>query len=83
MQSSVVMLNHLNGSFLVQGLETSTTKEGWKYFEDITDHKKDFVQVDDQDGSHTELAFSKKRIADRKQWLTNFQVSSHFLRPKL
>jgi hypothetical protein len=37
----LMLLNHLNGSLLVQGLETSTTKEGRKYFEDITDHKKD------------------------------------------
>ncbi|AQK73813.1 DNA topoisomerase 2 [Zea mays] len=58
-----------------KGLGTSTAKEGRKYFEDIIDHKKDFVWVDDQDGNHIELAFSKKRIADRKQWLTNFQRS--------
>jgi hypothetical protein len=79
----LMLLNHLNGSLLVQGLETSTTKEGRKYFEDITNHKKNFVWVDDQDGSHIELTFSKKRIADRKQWFTNFQVSSHLLHPKL
>ena len=78
----LMLLNHLNGSLLVQGLETSTTKEGRKYFEDITNHKKNFVSVDYQDGSHIELTFSKKRIADRKQWLTNFQVSSHLLPSK-
>ena len=62
--------------FLVQGLGTSTAQEGREYFKAITDHKKDFVWEDDQDGNHIELAFSKKGIADRKQWLTNFQVSS-------
>ena len=71
----IIYVNHLNGS-LAQGLGTSTAQEGREYFEAITDHKKDFVWVDDQDGNHIELAFSKKRIADRKQWLTNFQVSS-------
>jgi hypothetical protein len=76
------VVNHLSCSLLVQGLGTSTAKEGRKYFEDIIDHKKDFVWVDDQDGNHIELAFSKKRIADRKQWLTNFQVSSHLLPSK-
>ncbi|AQK73829.1 DNA topoisomerase 2, partial [Zea mays] len=60
-----------------KGLGTSTAKEGRKYFEDIIDHKKDFVWVDDQDGNHIELAFSKKRIADRKQWLTNFQPGTY------
>lgn len=70
------VVNHLNGSLLLQGLGTSTASEGRKYFEDIDDHQKDFIWVDDQDGNDIELAFSKKRIADRKQWLTNFQVCS-------
>jgi len=72
----IIYVNHLNGSLLVQGLGRSTAKEGREYFKAITDHKKDFVWEDDQDGNHIELAFSKKRIADRKQWLTNFQVNS-------
>jgi len=60
-----------------KGLGTSTAKEGREYFKDITDHKKDFVWEDDQDGNHIELAFSKKRIADRKLWLTNFQPGTY------
>ncbi|KAF8750223.1 hypothetical protein HU200_012478 [Digitaria exilis] len=60
-----------------KGLGTSTAKEGQAYFTDIDKHKKDFVWVDDQDGNEIELAFSKKRIADRKQWLTNFQPGTH------
>ncbi|CAD6242835.1 unnamed protein product [Miscanthus lutarioriparius] len=60
-----------------KGLGTSTAQEGREYFEAITDHKKDFVWEDDQDGNHIELAFSKKRIADRKQWLTNFQPGTY------
>jgi len=72
----IIYVNYLKGSFLVQGLGTSTAQEGREYFKAITDHKKDFVWEDDQDGNHIELAFSKKGTADRKQWLTNFQVSS-------
>ncbi|KAG2660852.1 hypothetical protein PVAP13_1KG463700 [Panicum virgatum] len=60
-----------------KGLGTSTSKEGKEYFKDIRNHKKDFVWVDDQDGNEIELAFSKKRIADRKQWLTNFQPGTY------
>jgi DNA topoisomerase-2 len=56
-------------------LGTSTAAEGKDYFTNIDRHQKDFVWVDDQDGNEIELAFSKKRIADRKEWLTNFQVS--------
>lgn len=70
------VVNHLNGSLFVKGLGTSTAKEGREYFKAITNHKKDFFWEDEQDDKDIELAFSKKRIADRKQWLTNFQVSS-------
>lgn len=60
-----------------KGLGTSTSKEGKDYFTNIDQHKKDFVWVDDQDGNEIELAFSKKRIADRKEWLTNFQPGTY------
>ncbi|XP_062220005.1 DNA topoisomerase 2-like [Phragmites australis] len=60
-----------------KGLGTSTSKEGQQYFKDIAKHKKDFVWVDDQDGNDIELAFSKKRITDRKDWLTNFQPGTY------
>ncbi|KAF6995935.1 hypothetical protein CFC21_012354 [Triticum aestivum] len=57
-----------------KGLGTSTAQEGRDYFEDITHHKKDFVWADDkEDGEAIELAFSKKKIAERKDWLTNYQ----------
>ncbi|KAJ1280587.1 hypothetical protein BS78_04G244200 [Paspalum vaginatum] len=60
-----------------KGLGTSTSTEGKDYFKDLSKHKKDFVWVDDQDGNDIELAFSKKRIADRKEWLTNFQPGTY------
>ncbi|KAL6655583.1 hypothetical protein ACP70R_006409 [Stipagrostis hirtigluma subsp. patula] len=60
-----------------KGLGTSTGKEGVQYFRDIDKHKKDFVWLDDQDGNDIELAFSKKRITDRKDWLTNFQPGTY------
>jgi DNA topoisomerase-2 len=59
---------------LFQGLGTSTAAEGQEYFEHIAKHKKDFVWADDQDDIAIDLAFSKKRISDRKNWLSNFQV---------
>ncbi|XP_062222323.1 DNA topoisomerase 2-like [Phragmites australis] len=60
-----------------KGLGTSTGKEGVEYFENIKKHKKDFVWLDDHDGNDIELAFSKKRITDRKVWLTNFQPGTY------
>ncbi|KQK00888.1 DNA topoisomerase 2 isoform X2 [Brachypodium distachyon] len=56
-----------------KGLGTSTADEGREYFEKIAHHRKDFVWADDKDGDAIELAFSKKRIADRKDWLSNYQ----------
>jgi DNA topoisomerase-2 len=59
---------------LFQGLGTSTAQEGQEYFEDIAKHKKEFVWADDQDDTAIELPFSKKKISERKTWLSNFQV---------
>ncbi|KAM0910667.1 hypothetical protein ACQ4PT_013993 [Festuca glaucescens] len=55
------------------GLGTSTADEGRQYFKDIAKHKKDFVWADDHDGKAIEMAFSKKEINERKNWLSNFQ----------
>uniref|UniRef100_A0ACD5YXT2 Uncharacterized protein n=1 Tax=Avena sativa TaxID=4498 RepID=A0ACD5YXT2_AVESA len=56
-----------------KGLGTSTADEGREYFKDIAHHKKDFVWADDEDDKQIEMAFSKKKIADRKEWLSNYQ----------
>uniref|UniRef100_A0A0D9VJV0 DNA topoisomerase 2 n=1 Tax=Leersia perrieri TaxID=77586 RepID=A0A0D9VJV0_9ORYZ len=60
-----------------KGLGTSTSKEGREYFTEIAKHKKDFVWKSAQDDNDIELAFSKKRITDRKQWLSNYQPGNH------
>uniref|UniRef100_A0A7N0TUR6 DNA topoisomerase 2 n=1 Tax=Kalanchoe fedtschenkoi TaxID=63787 RepID=A0A7N0TUR6_KALFE len=56
-----------------KGLGTSTSKEGKEYFAELNKHKKDFVWSDDQDGEAIELAFSKKKIEARKNWLRQFE----------
>ncbi|KAG9150672.1 hypothetical protein Leryth_008141 [Lithospermum erythrorhizon] len=56
-----------------KGLGTSTSEEGKEYFEAINRNKKDFVWFDDQDGEAIELAFSKKKIEARKNWLRQFK----------
>ena len=53
---------------------TSTSKEGKEYFKDLVKHKKDFLWEDEQDGEAIELAFSKKKIEARKNWLRQFEV---------
>lgn len=53
---------------------TSTSKEGRDYFQNLALHKKDFVWIDEGDGEAIELAFSKKKIEERKNWLRQFEV---------
>lgn len=56
----------------MQGLGTSTSKEGKEYFKNLQKHKKDFMWINDDDGDAIELAFSKKKIEARKNWLRHF-----------
>ncbi|KAI4333104.1 hypothetical protein L6164_017951 [Bauhinia variegata] len=56
-----------------KGLGTSTPQEGREYFRDLVKHKKDFVWEDDHDGDAIELAFSKKKAEDRKNWIRGFE----------
>lgn len=53
---------------------TSTDQEGKEYFSDLGKHKKDFVWVNGEDDDAIELAFSKKKIEARKNWLRQFEV---------
>ncbi|OWM78385.1 DNA topoisomerase 2 [Punica granatum] len=56
-----------------KGLGTSTSKEGKQYFQALNKHKKDFIWADEKDGEAIELAFSKKKIEARKNWLRQFE----------
>ena len=57
-------------TLLSPGLGTSTEKEAKAYFSRIDSHRKKFVWRDDaEDGGALELAFSKKKIEERKAWL--------------
>ncbi|XP_030493385.2 DNA topoisomerase 2 isoform X1 [Cannabis sativa] len=60
-----------------KGLGTSTSKEGRDYFQNLDMHKKDFMWVDEKDGEAIELAFSKKKIEERKCWLRKFEPGTH------
>ncbi|XP_006296839.2 DNA topoisomerase 2, partial [Capsella rubella] len=60
-----------------KGLGTSDAKEGKEYFSNLSLHKKDFVWEDEQDGEAIELAFSKKKIEARKNWLSNYVPGTH------
>jgi DNA topoisomerase-2 len=57
-----------------KGLGTSTSKDAKEYFADLDTHRIDFETLNDaQSGDIIDMAFSKKRVQDRKTWLTEFE----------
>ena len=55
-----------------KGLGTSTSNEAKQYFGDMVRHKIKFKYGGDQDDHSITLAFSKKAVDQRKEWLTNW-----------
>jgi DNA topoisomerase-2 len=52
-----------------KGLGTSTAADARKYFAAMSRHRKVFAPVDDEDRRLVDMAFSKKRADERKEWL--------------
>ena len=59
-------------TFLRPGLGTSTAKEAKEYFSDMVRHKIDFSYTGTEDDASINLAFSKKKVEERKEWLSNW-----------
>ncbi|KAL3285410.1 hypothetical protein HHI36_019512 [Cryptolaemus montrouzieri] len=59
-----------------KGLGTSTSKEAKEYFTNMARHRIRFRYDGQTDDDHIVLAFSKKHVEHRKEWLTNFMVES-------
>ncbi|EJW72875.1 hypothetical protein WUBG_16218 [Wuchereria bancrofti] len=57
-----------------KGLGTSTSKEAKEYFTDMVRHRIRFQYAGEEDDSSLDMAFSKKKIEDRKVWLTNWMA---------
>ena len=55
-----------------KGLGTSTNKEAKEYFERIPKHQLFFKYQSAEDDDVIDLAFSKKRADDRKEWLLTY-----------
>ncbi|XP_060950829.1 DNA topoisomerase 2-alpha [Limanda limanda] len=55
-----------------KGLGTSTSQEAKEYFCDMKKHRIPFKYAGPEDDEAITLAFSKKKIEERKEWLTNF-----------
>ena len=55
-----------------KGLGTSTTEDAQVYFRDLDKHLKDFHVMQENEAELIELAFSKKKADERKEWLRQF-----------
>lgn len=55
-----------------KGLGTSTAKEAKEYFGDMLRHRIPFKYCGPEDDASIILAFSKKKIEERKEWLSNW-----------
>ena len=57
-----------------QGLGTSKDSDARDYFRDMRKHMIAFTPIRDGDRQLIELAFSKNKAGDRKDWLRQFKV---------
>jgi DNA topoisomerase II len=56
-----------------KGLGTSTTEDAQSYFNDIDKHHKEFDTMKEDEAQLIDLAFSKKKADERKEWLRQFK----------
>ncbi|RKP16453.1 DNA topoisomerase II, partial [Rozella allomycis CSF55] len=59
------------------GLGTSTKDDAIKYFKAMSEHRIPFSGVKEGDREMVDMAFSKKKIEDRKEWLRKFQPGTY------
>lgn len=60
-----------------KGLGTSTALEAREYFSMLDKHLKTFHALHGDDQALIDLAFSKKKADERKEWLQGFQPGTH------
>ena len=60
-----------------KGLGTSTTEDAQVYFRDLDKHLKEFHVMQDSEPELIELAFSKKKADERKEWLRQFKPGTY------
>ncbi|XP_039283672.1 DNA topoisomerase 2-like isoform X4 [Nilaparvata lugens] len=59
-----------------KGLGTSDSKEAKEYFSNMERHKIKFKYTGEECDKAIQMAFSKKQVEARKEWLTNWMVES-------
>ncbi|KAL0098080.1 DNA topoisomerase [Phycomyces blakesleeanus] len=56
-----------------KGLGTSDRNDAREYFGDLPTHVKEFQTADEDDRKLIEMAFAKKKVTDRKEWLSTYE----------
>jgi len=59
----------------LQGLGSSDDADGRDYFSHMEKHMIPFAPTQEGDRDLIDLAFSKKKADERKEWLRNFKVT--------
>ena len=60
-----------------KGLGTSTTEDAQMYFRDLDKHLKEIHTMEENEPELIELAFSKKKADERKEWLRQFKPGTY------
>ena len=60
-----------------KGLGTSTTEDAQVYFRDLDRHLKEFHTMQEKEDGLIDLAFSKKKADERKEWLRQFKPGTY------
>lgn len=60
-----------------KGLGTSSTEDAQVYFRDLDKHLKEFHTLQDNEAQLIDLAFSKKKADERKEWLRQFKPGTY------
>lgn len=61
-----------------KGLGTSSAKEAKEYFSNLRRHQLEFTHRGKDDCAMIDMAFSKQRVSDRKEWLASFAPGTFF-----
>lgn len=60
-----------------KGLGTSSAKEAKEYFSRLAEHRIPFEILTESGGPLLDMCFNKKRVADRKQWISAYEPGTH------
>ena len=60
-----------------KGLGTSSAKEAKEYFSNLDKNRLHFEVMHTEAGNRIDMCFNKKRVSDRKQWISSYKQGTH------